>query len=519
MTLARRALPLHFDPVPGIGGRMSAVEYVCLFVRATGDRLRAAERLVLALPQLLGDSLLEVDLRYRSQAKLLGVFVRLQAEGLDRARRDRLAFWTARAGGRALSAEAMTKDGRARVEAYLAQPSQAHAGVPAAALFDVSGRLFTELGAPPDRRRNAAETPVLVMDVGGPGWNGVRWNAEESLLFVAAPLAPPAGDEVSLLLRVPGASRPSEARATVAEVRGAAQASPGSPAGYAIRLADPSPALVEALAATAPGDGRELRSAPRFPANAPVKVTRPAVPELQLEDEPGPPARPPAAGAAPRALIEYATDQELAADFVENLSQGGAFVRTSSPAPVGATVELELRLSSGADLHTRATVAFVKDGGMGVRFQLDPAAEAVLSSAMAHISARPRRALVVDDDATVRQVISDALRERGFEALSAANATEGLAMLSEELLALDLLVTDAVMPGMSGEEFVRLIRKAGGETELAIVCVSGRLGGGTEEALERAGADAVLDKALGPELIAQAADAALERKRLVTQSA
>jgi hypothetical protein len=32
--------------------------------------------------------------------------------------------------------------------------------------------------------------------------------------------------------------------------------------------------------------------------------------------------------------------------------------------------------------------------------------------------------------------------------------------------------------------------------------------------MARAGADAVIDKSLGPELVAQAADAALERKRL-----
>jgi len=46
------------------------------------------------------------------------------------------------------------------------------------------------------------------------------------------------------------------------------------------------------------------------------------------------------------------------------------------------------------------------------------------------------------------------------------------------------------------------------------VVVSGRLEEGLERRLEAAGADAVLDKALGPELVAQAADAALERKRL-----
>ena len=495
---------------------MSTVNYVCLFVRAAGDRLRAAERLVLALPGLLRGALHEVELRYQSQAQLLGVFVRLRADGLAQAERDRLVFWTARAGGRALAEETMTADHRARIDAYLARPTQAQAGVSTAALYDVSGRFFTELGAPANRRRSPTETPVLVMDVGGPGWNGVRWRPDDACLFVAAPLAPPAGDEVPLLLRVPGAGRPIQARATVAGVRAPAAAGPGMPAGYTLRLDDPPAPLREALARAAPPDQTDSRSAPRFHVNAPVKVTRPL--ELQLEDEPGLAVVPPPAPAA-RALIEYATDQELAADYVENLSQGGAFVRTSSPAPVGSRIELALKLPDGAELHARATVAFAREGGMGVRFQLDPEAEAMLSSAMAHISARPRRALVVDDDETMRRIVSDALGERGFEVLSASNASEGLSMLSEELLALDLLVTDVVMPGMSGEEFVRLIRKAGGEVDLAIVCVSGQLGGGTEEALERAGADAVLDKVLGPELIAQAADAVLERKRLVAQSA
>jgi hypothetical protein len=51
------------------------------------------------------------------------------------------------------------------------------------------------------------------------------------------------------------------------------------------------------------------------------------------------------------------------------------------------------------------------------------------------------------------------------------------------------------------------------------VCVNGQLGAvGLEIRLEQADADAVLDKALGPDLIAQAADAALERKRLVAQA-
>jgi uncharacterized protein (TIGR02266 family) len=481
---------------------MATVDYVCLFVRATADRLRAAERLVLALPQILGGALLDCGCRYQAEAKLLGVTVRLQGGGVAQPERDRLAFWTARAGGRAMAVEGLAPDDKARLETYLAKPSQACSGVLPEELFETAGTFFTELGAPPDRRRSAAERPQLVMDVGGPGWGGVRWDAEERRLFVAAPLAPPVGDAVPLLLRLPGQAKPVAAHATVIDVRSAAAAAPGAPAGYVLRLEDAPPNLLEALAGRSPAPAQDARAAPRFQVNAPVKISAAASPPAE--------ARP----FLPHALVEYASDQELVADYVENLSQGGAYVRTSTPYPVGTEVALQLRLPNGAELHATATVTFVNDNGMGVRFQLDPEGEAVLSNAMAHISARARRALVVDDDELVCRMIADALRARGFEVLTASSAGEGLARLSEEILALDLLVTDLLMPGMDGEELVRLIRKVGGEAELAIVGVSGSLVNGAEERLEAAGADAVIDKALGPDLIAQAADAVLERKRM-----
>jgi uncharacterized protein (TIGR02266 family) len=297
------------------------------------------------------------------------------------------------------------------------------------------------------------------------------------------------------------------ARGIVLEVRSGGTAGPGRPAGYTIGLWSPPQPLHDALVRHAPPAPDGSRAAPRFHVTAPVRITPRPVRAALVEAGAAPPP-------VPRALIEYATEQELAADFVENLSQGGAFVRTARPPPVGAPVELELRLPNGADLRAHATVVFANPSGMGVRFALDPENEAILSTAIAHISARPRRALLVDDDALVRRMMSDALAARGFEVITASDGSAGLQALSEELLALDLLVTDVRMPGMDGETFVRTIRKAGGESELAIVVVSGRLEDGLERRLEAAGADAVLDKALGPELIAQAADAALERKRV-----
>jgi uncharacterized protein (TIGR02266 family) len=218
--------------------------------------------------------------------------------------------------------------------------------------------------------------------------------------------------------------------------------------------------------------------------------------------------------AGPRVSIEWGSSEELARDYVDNLSQGGAFVRTASPLPEGTRLTLTMKLPSGEELTAPATVVAESDRGMGVKFELDAEGQARLAAAIAHISARPRRALVVDDDEVVRQMLQDALRQRGFEVLSATDGATGLSLLSEELLALDLLVTDVRMPNMDGEVFVRTIRRAGGESDLAIVGVTGALERGMEQRLERGGADAVLDTALGPELIAQAADAALERRRV-----
>jgi len=236
------------------------------------------------------------------------------------------------------------------------------------------------------------------------------------------------------------------------------------------------------------------RIAPRYAVNAPVKV--------QAED-------------GPTARLEYANPEEFADDYVENLSQGGAFVRTSSSLPEGTRLTLDMRLPGGTQLRAPAIVMFRNPRGMGVKIELDEDGRQKLAAVLARISARPRRALVVDDDALILRALTDSLQARGFEVLTAKDGQEGLHIVADELLTLDLLVTDVRMPAMDGETFVRTIRGAGGESELAIVVIAGTLDPALEKRMETAGADAVLDKALGPEDLAAAADAALERKRLV----
>jgi CheY-like chemotaxis protein/Tfp pilus assembly protein PilZ len=485
---------------------MSTVEYACVFIRAAGDRLAAAERLVLASPALFGEALAEVDLAYRLSSRFLVSVLRFAPGGATHEVKDRLAFWTARAGGRASAVSSMSPVDLAGFRGHLEQCDLKVKGARPEHLLEATAKLFDDAGAPAGRRRALGDRLALAVDVGGPGFEGARWDPAAGVLFIAAPLPLPAGDAVALVLRLPGVERPVEVRGAVIEARRAAEAEPGKPAGFSLRLERPPPAVQEALARhAAPARPDEFRVAPRFPVKAPVKVIVPAAPA---------PAAPAATPAPARAKIEYASDQELEADYLENLSQGGAFVRSSHPPPVGSSVALELHLPNGAELRAEARVAFVNAHGMGVKFELGPEAQEVLSTAIAHISARARRALVVDDDALIRQILADALRERGFEVLVAGDASSGFNTISEELLALDLLLTDVRMPGMDGEQFLKLIRSAGGESELAIVVVTGHMEPGLEKRLEGAGADAVLDKALGPELIAQAADAVLERKRM-----
>ncbi len=330
-------------------------------------------------------------------------------------------------------------------------------------------------------------------------WDGVVYEPDKRRLFLPSSLSPPKGDEFAVQIWRTDGTR-LEVHARVALAFGPGQRGPGAPAGFALHLLDPTPELVDTVEELTDPRRGGRRTAPRYALDAPVLV------------------RPRGSAGRPVARLEYATEEELAADYVANLSQGGAFVRSARALPVGTEVHLEMCLPGGAVVEVPATVVRSGAAGMGMRFGLDARGEAQLGEIIARIAARRRRALVVDDDALARRMVADALAERGFEVFAASDGVSGVGVLTDELLGLDLVVADLRMPAMDGESFLRLVRGVGGEHDLAVVVISGSLDAGLEARLHREGADAVLDKALGPELIAQASDAVLERKRLVTGS-
>ena len=103
--------------------------------------------------------------------------------------------------------------------------------------------------------------------------------------------------------------------------------------------------------------------------------------------------------------------------------------------------------------------------------------------------------MVVEDEPAVRNLVTSSLRHDGYDLLVAASAEDALQLASAHDGPIDLLLTDAMMPGKSGLELANLlvVERPG----MPVIVMSGY----TEEALRVVGIDepiALLQKPFTP---------------------
>lgn len=122
--------------------------------------------------------------------------------------------------------------------------------------------------------------------------------------------------------------------------------------------------------------------------------------------------------------------------------------------------------------------------------------------------------LVVDDEAGIRESLSDILRDEGYRVTLAGRAEEALKALREQMP--DLVFLDIWLPGMDGIEALKEIRSM--NEDLPVVMISGH--GNIELAVKavRLGAYDFLEKPLSLEKVVLVANRALEKKRLETEN-
>ncbi|MEQ8665232.1 MAG: response regulator [Rhodospirillales bacterium] len=110
--------------------------------------------------------------------------------------------------------------------------------------------------------------------------------------------------------------------------------------------------------------------------------------------------------------------------------------------------------------------------------------------------------LVIDDEEMFRRLLSKLIENAGHAAVQAADGATGLSLARDTVP--DLIVTDMSMPGMTGFELIRALRRDPATKDIPVVVASAHETAEDRDEAFEAGCDDYIEKAVSPEkLIAQ----------------
>jgi CheY-like chemotaxis protein len=127
------------------------------------------------------------------------------------------------------------------------------------------------------------------------------------------------------------------------------------------------------------------------------------------------------------------------------------------------------------------------------------------------VAAGAETVLVLEDDEAVRALAGRVLRSRGYRVLEAADGAEAVAVLARAGRSVDLILSDVVMPRMSGPEFARVSAAQGDAPPILF------MSGYPDHTLARHSAQGetlhLIEKPFTPEQLARRVRAMLDRAR------
>lgn len=147
-----------------------------------------------------------------------------------------------------------------------------------------------------------------------------------------------------------------------------------------------------------------------------------------------------------------------------DVSPQGAKLRLAEPLEVGTRVRLHLTPTQGCPVTAEAIVWRIDDDGLAffflcTRSRPDQQEEGSTEDGAITPSARPTETLlVVDDEPEVLNLAADTLEMKGYTVLKAADPCEALDMVRRCTRPVHLLLTDIMMPPMSGVKLVDELR-------------------------------------------------------------
>ena len=118
--------------------------------------------------------------------------------------------------------------------------------------------------------------------------------------------------------------------------------------------------------------------------------------------------------------------------------------------------------------------------------------------------------LVVEDEKDIGELIRFNLQKEGYEAISVEDANEALLILRNNA-GVDLILLDLMLPGLQGEEFLRLLKSEKRFATIPVIIITAKSGEKTVVDNLNAGADDFLTKPFSIKILMAKVKAVLRR--------